>query len=58
MPFASDQQRKWANSPAGVKALGGKAKVDKWNKESKGLKLPKKKTPPKPKKARKSPSGY
>lgn len=43
MPYVSDQQRKWAHTEKGMKALGGKAKVAEWDKESKGLDLPKKK---------------
>jgi hypothetical protein len=31
MPWKSKKQQAWGNSPAGVKALGGKAKVDEWN---------------------------
>lgn len=42
MPYSSLQQMKWAHTKAGEKALGGKAKVAEWDKESKGLKLPKK----------------
>lgn len=42
MPYVSDQQRKWAHTPSGVKALGGKKKVKEWDKASKGKKLPKK----------------
>lgn len=41
MPWASDQQRKWGNSPAGHKALGDKA-VDEFNNATKGKDLPKK----------------
>ena len=40
MPFSSEAQRRWGNSEAGRKALGGKKKVDEWNKASKGKKLP------------------
>lgn len=39
-PYASDAQRRWAHSPAGEKALGGKAAVHHWDKESKGKDLP------------------
>ena len=42
MPYKSQQQRKWAHSKAGMKALGGKKKVAEWDKKSKGKKLPKK----------------
>ena len=41
MPWKSQAQRKWGNSPAGIKALGGKANVEEWNKATKGKKLPK-----------------
>lgn len=40
MPFKSKAQQKWGNSPAGVKALGGKKKVAEWNAATKGKKLP------------------
>jgi hypothetical protein len=35
MPFKSTAQQRWANSPAGVKALGGEAKVHEWNEATK-----------------------
>ena len=41
MPWKSQAQRKWGNSPAGIKTLGGKKNVDEWNKATKGKKLPK-----------------
>jgi len=41
MPYKSDQQRKWAHTQSGLKALGGKKKVAEWDKASKGKKLPK-----------------
>ena len=40
MPYKSDQQRKWAHTTAGTKALGGKTKVAEWDASSKGKKLP------------------
>jgi hypothetical protein len=40
MPYKSDAQRKWAHTPAGTKALGGKSKVAEWDSSSKGKKLP------------------
>jgi hypothetical protein len=46
MPWTSDKQRKWGNSPAGIAALG-QAKVDEFNAASKGLKLPTKIDKPK-----------
>ena len=42
MPYASFAQEHWAHTPTGTKALGGKSKVSKWDKLTKGLKLPKK----------------
>lgn len=42
MPYVSEAQRKWARTPAGTKALGGKKAVEEWDKASKGKKLPKK----------------
>ena len=44
MSWKSDKQRKWGNSPAGIKALGGKAKVAEWNNASEGMKLPMRKS--------------
>lgn len=41
MPWKSISQKKWGNSPAGIKALGGKKKVEHWNKETGNKKLPK-----------------
>jgi hypothetical protein len=41
MPYKSQAQEKWGNSPAGKKALG-EAGVSEWNKSSAGKKLPKK----------------
>lgn len=45
MPFVSDAQRRWGNSPAGKKALGGQKAVDEWNASTKGLDLPERKAP-------------
>lgn len=42
MPYKSDDQRRWAHTKTGTKALGGKAKVKEWDQASKGKKLPKK----------------
>ena len=42
MPYSSDQQRKWAHTKRGMAALGGAEKVAEWDRESKGMKLPKK----------------
>ena len=44
MPYQSNQQRKWAHTSAGMKALGGASKVAEWDAASKGMKLPKKVT--------------
>lgn len=40
MPYKSDAQRRWAHTPAGMKALGGPEKVAEWDAASKGKKLP------------------
>lgn len=42
MPFKSDAQRRWANSPAGKKALGAK-KLKEFNDASAGMELPERK---------------
>jgi len=42
VPYKSDKQRKWAHTKTGIKALGGKEKVEEWDSASKGKKLPKK----------------
>ena len=39
MPWKSERQRRWGNSPAGVKVMG-KASVNEFNKASKGMDLP------------------
>lgn len=41
MPFVSQQQRKWAYTPEGTKALGGKKAVEEWEKATGNKKLPK-----------------
>jgi hypothetical protein len=41
-PYTSEAQRRWAHTPAGIKALGGKEAVRHWDKESKGKDLPEK----------------
>jgi len=43
MPYQSDAQRRWAHTPSGTKALGGKGKVKEWDQASKGKKLPERK---------------
>lgn len=42
MSFKSQAQRKWAYTPAGTKALGGKKAVAEWEKATGNKKLPKK----------------
>ena len=42
MPYKSIAQERWAHTSAGMKALGGKAKVAEWDSASKGMKLPEK----------------
>ena len=42
MPFVSKKQQAWGNSPAGIKALGGKKNVAEWNAATKGKNLPQK----------------
>jgi len=42
MPYKSVQQRRWAHTKTGMKALGGPKKVAEWDTVSKGKKLPKK----------------
>lgn len=41
MPFKSEAQRRWAYTPVGTKALGGKTKVQEWEKATGSKKLPK-----------------
>lgn len=41
MPWSSDKQRRWGNSPAGIVAMG-QAKVNEFNAASKGANLPEK----------------
>lgn len=40
MPYRSKAQKRWAHTPEGLKALGGKKGVAEWDKASKGKKLP------------------
>lgn len=40
MPWKSDQQRKWGHTLNGIKALGGKNKINEWDNASIGMKLP------------------
>lgn len=42
MPYKSKQQQKWAHTPAGIKALGGKKNVAEWDRATKGKTLPNK----------------
>ena len=39
-PYKSKKQQRWAHSPAGIKALGGKGKVAEWDAASRGKSLP------------------
>ncbi len=39
-PYVSEAQRRWAHTPTGKKALGGRAKVAHWDKASAGRSLP------------------
>ena len=41
MPFKSTQQRKWAYTKEGTKALGGKKAVAEWERATGNKKLPK-----------------
>jgi hypothetical protein len=43
MPFLSRAQEKWAFTPAGTRALGGKAKVKEWADSTDQKSLPEKK---------------
>jgi len=40
MPYRSEAQRRWAHTPTGMKALGGKKAVEEWDRETKGKDLP------------------
>jgi hypothetical protein len=46
MPFVSLKQNAWAHTPAGVRALGGPAKVKEWEGATNYSDLPEKKEPP------------
>lgn len=41
MPFKSQAQNSWAHTPAGMKALGGKKKVEEWEASTNYKNLPK-----------------
>lgn len=41
MPYKSLAQMRFAHTKRGMKKLGGKKKVEEWDRASKGLKLPK-----------------
>jgi hypothetical protein len=45
MPWKSQAQAAWSHSPAGEKALGGKAKVAEWDRSAQGMRLPKRRKP-------------
>lgn len=47
MPWKSDAQRRWGNSPSGQEALG-KAGVNEFNQASKGKVLPERSNEPSP----------
>ena len=40
MPFKSQAQRKWAMTPEGTRALGGKKAVQEWERATGDRKLP------------------
>lgn len=40
MAWASDAQRRWGHTAAGLKALGGAGNVAEWDSASKGMNLP------------------
>lgn len=40
MPWKSEAQRRWGNSKAGIRALGGKKNVEEWNRATGDKKLP------------------
>jgi len=40
MPYKSGAQRRWAHTPAGTKALGGKKNVEEWDGSSRGQHVP------------------
>jgi len=42
MPFESSAQNRWGHTPAGIKALGGKAKVKEWEQATDYSHLPEK----------------
>ena len=43
MPFASKAQSRWAHSPSGLRALGGRQKVAEWDQSTDFSNLPEKK---------------
>jgi hypothetical protein len=47
MPFKSKAQNAWAHTPRGLKALGGRAKVEEWEAATDYKDLPKKVSKPK-----------
>jgi hypothetical protein len=49
MPFVSKSQQRWAYTPAGTKALGGKSKVSEWQSATNEGSLPEKVGSPKKK---------
>lgn len=47
-PYVSESQRRWAHTPSGEEALGGKSGVHEWDEATKGKKLPEKVSKSKP----------
>lgn len=47
MPFKSALQNRWAHTPKGTRALGGKAKVEEWESATDYKNLPEKVAKPK-----------
>lgn len=41
MPYVSESQKRWAHTPQGTKALGGKKAVAEWDKATGNRPLPK-----------------
>lgn len=45
MPYRSKAQERWAHTPEGEKALGGKDRVAEWDRASRNLRLPERRKP-------------
>ena len=52
-PYKSKAQQRWAHTPAGTRALGGKRKVREWDRASRGKKLPERVRPKRRRRRRK-----